>query len=264
MVDSRFATNGVYGYFIKDATETTVEQLTNYLVLPSQASVQERIVPYISDLCRDDMHYMTTVSETKIIAKGNDIMVLFEGTPEGSGSADCEVKVDFSHAQGGEIVSFEAKVSDEAMVQTGEEEQQMTPPPVLQQDGTLEVPADVDQFPINLEKSKTFSSRRGHNVTFPSSNISYGEQNMSSGLGLNGVRCFAQMNVIAYKNKDMLDSSPALRIYQCTIKDGSELPAGFRRVTASEDKDFLIEVADPSWTNFANNVQITVGTGENQ
>lgn len=183
--------------------------------------------------------------------------------PEGSGSADCEVKVDFSHTQGGELVSFEAKVSDETTTQTGEE-QQMTPPPAMQQDGTLEVPSDVDQFPINLEKSKTFASRRGHNVTFPSSNISYGEQNLSSGLGLNGVRCFAQMNVIAYKNKDMLDSSPALRIYQCTIKDGSEIPAGFRRVTASEDKDFLIEVADPSWTNFANNVQITVGTGETQ
>jgi hypothetical protein len=37
---------------------------------------------------------------------------------------------------------------------------------------------DVQQFPINLEKSLTFTSRRGHTFVFPSSNIAYAGQSI--------------------------------------------------------------------------------------
>jgi hypothetical protein len=33
--------------------------------------------------------------------------------------------------------------------------------------------SDVEQFPINIEKALEFTSRRGHTIIFPSSNIAY-------------------------------------------------------------------------------------------
>jgi len=78
---------------------------------------------------------------------------------------------------------------------------------------------DVDQFPLNLDKSLEFTSRRGHTIVFPSSSIAYAGKSVQEDFDQSGVNCFSVMNVVEYAQKDSVDTNGNIKIYECSVND---------------------------------------------
>ena len=78
---------------------------------------------------------------------------------------------------------------------------------------------NVAQFPLNLEKGLRYtSSRGGYILGFPSANISYAASAVQENFGSASLLCSYVISVIQYANKDALEISPALRVYECQLK----------------------------------------------
>jgi hypothetical protein len=77
----------------------------------------------------------------------------------------------------------------------------------------------VTQFPLNVEKGLTYtSSRGGYAIKFPSANISYAVSSVKENFGQASLSCEYVINVIKYADKELLEISPAIRIYECEAK----------------------------------------------
>jgi hypothetical protein len=112
---------------------------------------------------------------------------------------------------------------------------------------------DVTQFPLNPEKGLTYSSSRGgYAIHFPSPNISYVSSAIQENFGSASLLCSNVINVIKYAEKENLEISPALRIYECSVK--GELPVLGEQYLIAENggKTFVIQINDSAWIDFAN------------
>jgi hypothetical protein len=103
----------------------------------------------------------------------------------------------------------------------------------------------------------TFSSNRGYSIVFPSSNISYEAINVDDDLWLPGVHCSTQMNVTKYSDEATLSDNPKVKIFSCTIKGTlNSLWNSMLQRTSVNGIQFIIQIMDPSRTDFANNITI--------
>jgi hypothetical protein len=63
------------------------------------------------------------------------------------------------------------------------------------------------------------------------------------------------MNVLAYANRDNLEINPAIKIYECNIK-GVFQESEQIILKKIEDRNFVVEILDPSRIEFTNNIVI--------
>ncbi len=93
-------------------------------------------------------------------------------------------------------------------------------------------------------------------MTFPSSNISYTSDTADEDFGQAGVRCPYATKVIQYKDRDNLQSAPAVIVYECSFKKEFQLPGQDHILKELGDKKFVIKVNNPDWFDFAKNISI--------
>ena len=94
-------------------------------------------------------------------------------------------------------------------------------------------------------------------MIFPSSNISYTSDAVNEDFNQVWVRCGYTVKAIQYKYKEDLQTNPSIIIYECSFKNGFKLPWENYFLKELNDKKFVIEVREPSWFDFAKNIQIT-------
>ena len=115
---------------------------------------------------------------------------------------------------------------------------------------------NVKQFPINLEKPLEFnSSTRWYKIIFPSINISFAATNVENDFWQVWVNCFTQMNVVSHPNKENINTNPSIKIYECSIKNLFE-ESDKLILRTIDDRSFVIEIVDPAWIEFSNNIDI--------
>jgi hypothetical protein len=117
---------------------------------------------------------------------------------------------------------------------------------------------DVPQFPLNPEKWLNYTSSRGwYALHFPSANISYAASAVQENFGSANLLCSYVINVIQYADKDNLEISPSLRIYECQVK--GTLPVLWEQylITESTEKTFVLQINDSAWIDFANAVEFS-------
>jgi len=91
----------------------------------------------------------------------------------------------------------------------------------------------------------------------PSSNISYAGVTLNPDFTIAGLKCTSQMNVIKYADEAMLDTSPTVKIFECTAKKDITLPSNaFLQSTIADGRIFIIEIMDGAWKDFASNITI--------
>ncbi|MCX6823730.1 MAG: hypothetical protein NT085_01250 [candidate division SR1 bacterium] len=245
-VTSWFFTNGnYYGYFINDVSEQEVIDVANALILPNEHYVQNSLLSKIETLCTDGSTSLMQVTTSALGMDLNGLIINLQG-PTTDGSATCKVFIDPSQAAGGTKLSYISNTTNSTSDTTP-----TTPT-------TTTIDTSVPQFPINLEKTMTFtSSSRGYSIIFPSSNIAYEALNVDESLDLPGVRCSTQMNVTKFSDKATMTDNPKIRIFSCTIK-GTLNNAGNSIIqkTSANGINFLIQIMDPAWSQFAANIQI--------
>ena len=249
-VTSWFLTNGnFYGYFINDIPEQEVIDVANALVFPNDYYVQNTLLSRIQTLCTDGKTSLMQVTNRSLAMDLNGLIVNLQG-PTVDGSAICKIFIDPSQAAWGTKISYVSNTSTTTS---------WTTPPTTSSSATLPtLDTSVKQFPINLEKTMTFtSSTRGYSIIFPSMNIAYEALNIDESLDLPGVRCSTQMNIVKYSDKAMLSTDPKVKIFSCTIKGTlNNLWNSIIQKTSANWIIFLIQIVDPAWSEFAINTII--------
>lgn len=246
-----FANGNYYGYFINDIPEQEVIDVTNALILPSDYYVQNTLLPKLQALCTDGL---TSLMQVTTHSLGVDLNWLYADLqwPTADGSATCKVFIDPSQAAWGTKISY---ISNTPTVSGNTAT--TTPTTTTPTTTTSTIDTSVKQFPINLAKAMTYTSNKWYSVVFPSSNIAYDSSNVDEDLGLPGVRCSTQMNVIKYSDKANLDVSPTVKVFSCNIKGTlSNLWNSIIQKTAANGMNFLIQIIDPARADFANNIAI--------
>ena len=253
-----FANDNLFGYFINDVSEQEVINLSKYITLPNKTYVNDTIIPLVSMLCKDGNVSMESVTSQSIVLE-NKVLVLKLNWKIASWTADCKLTIDPTLPEYAQKTAFTYKeVAAPAVVTWLDSTPATTPTPTTPAAWWVSLTADwsVKQFALTLDKTLEFTSSRGHTIVFPSRKISYESVSIWSDLWIKWINCTVQTNVIAYVNKDLIKESPTAKIYECRVKAGLEIPSTYRSIPLDDGRTFIIEAIDPSWVDFANNVQV--------
>ncbi|MBU0626138.1 hypothetical protein KKG31_08025 [Patescibacteria group bacterium] len=145
---SRFVTNDLFGYFINDIPDTEVENMIKYIVLPNPNYVKETVAGMIPLLCTDGVMTLEETTSTSLTLENNKVTLNAVGMINDI-KAECTIHIDPSLPNLGEQTNFhysEVEVEEET-------------PTTATTSKPLDV-NDVEQFPINLEKTFEFTSSR--------------------------------------------------------------------------------------------------------
>lgn len=245
-----FSNGNYYGYFINDMPEQEVIDVVNAFVLPTETYVKNTLLSNIQTLCEDGTTSLMNVENYSLGIDLNGLYATLQW-PTADGSASCKIFIDPSKAVWWAKVSYITNTPSASAVDTGS---------VVDTSSAVvsNLDTSVKQFPINLEKSMTFSSTsKWYSIIFPSSNIAYEASNIGDDLWLPGVRCSTQMNVTKFADKLTLNEDPKVKIFTCTIKGTlNNLGNDMIQKEAANWTKFIIQIMDSAWIDFATNIQI--------
>lgn len=250
-----FANDNFFWYFINDVADQEVEQLLNYIMLPNERYVKEKVLVNIPNICSD---WTVSVQEitNKSLSLDSDWLILKINWKVQSWTASCKIFIDPSLPNLGQKISFEIiKIDNSSNNNLNNQSDQNN----NLNNQSININFNVKQFPINLEKTMEFQSNKWYKIIFPSRNISYSSVNVEEDLWVKWVNCYSQMNVIAYPNKDQLEKNPSLKIYQCNLKNyvtNLSFANNFF-IKTTNSWNLIIQIIDPSWKDFADNIVIS-------
>ncbi len=267
-VQSWFFSNwDLFGFFANDVEDDKFKDLIKYIKLVNLDFVEENILDDIGAVCWEDGMSIEEIDTYSLNLKDNSLYLDIEGDDWVEDSLLCNVKIDPTLKNMAELIKFEKiwKIEDDESIWSWDvddvdEEDDDENDENWDDDFTenFDWDSDVEQFPINLEKSLEFTSRRGHTIVFPSSNIAYAGKSVQNDFDQVGVNCFSVMNVVKYSEKESVNDKWSVKIYECSIKEWFDDAVENLIYKAIWDKNFVIEIVDPSWIKFANNINILI------
>lgn len=251
-INSWFFSNwDLFWYFVNDIDEAIFKDMVKYITVVNSKFIEKNILDNISILCRDWWKSIKKITDKSISIKNNEIHLLLEWNDGAESKLSCELKIDPTLKNMAKLVELKVIWDFKS-----EEEIKKDNDWDLDFSVSYDWNSDVTQFPINLEKSLKFTSRKWYSFVFPSSNISYVAQNSQEDFNQVGVNCFSVMNVVQYSDKEFVEQKWNVKIYECTAKNGiddSDKKLIYKHIL---DKHFVIEIVDPAWVNFAKNIEI--------
>ena len=235
-----FSNDNLLWYFINDVPESEIMKLADYIVLPNKTYVNDNIMLNISNICNKWLIKLEKLNSYELKLENNTLIALIKWNYQ-TWSVSCKIIID-------PLSVFKAVLQDISLDQT-----QVS---INNQWTVLKWDPKVKQFPISLEKTMEFvSSTRSYKIIFPSANISFISTNVQQDFGQLGVNCFTQMNVVSYPNKENLQTNPAIKIYECNIKNWFQ-ESDQIILKKIWDRNFVVEIVDAAWIEFTNNINI--------
>lgn len=240
-VNSRYFSNdSLIWYFINDVSESELMKISDYIILLNRNYINDNMMFNILSICNNWSIGLDRSDSYDIILENNKIMLTVKWIYQ-TWNVICKISVD-------PLLPLKASLQSIDLDQTTTS--------VNSQWTVLTRDPKVKQFPINLDKTMDFaSSSRWYKITFPSRNISFASTNVQQDFWQLGVNCFTQMNVVSYPNKENLQTNPAIKIYECNIKKSFQ-ESDQIILKKLWDRNFVVEIIDPSWIEFANNLVI--------
>jgi len=272
--------DNVWWYFSEDLTGTEITTFSQHIKFVNRSLVSDILEPNFKKLCRNDEKAIQDISSFTTSLEWWKFYVNIKWEWYGK-KVSCVLEFDPNLVVWWKLVDIEFIDKTNNTGDIIDDDKKIDKNEDLEEDKKLEedkdknndsfsyneenrnevewFDTDIEQFPINLEKSYTFESRRWHTIIFPSKNISFGPADTieDKTLWQDGVNCWAQINVVKYKVSDAdRDSKPSIKIYECTIKDWFKTSAKFRYLVTADEKNFIVEIVDPSWKDFWDNIII--------
>lgn len=268
-VQSRFVANwDWWGIFINDVSDDVVYQLKDLMKFANEKNMNERIRSRAMKICQWSWEKLQNINSSDISLK-QEWLVVTVSWDWLEKQMTCQILVDFSLptkwvlkslslwdnividwntqewndevqeniVASEEIEKWEERKSEEIITST-----------------SFVLDKTVPQFPIKEEWLVYNSTRWWYSLQFPSSNISYAVSSVKENFGRSDVSCSYVVNVIKYSEKENLEVSPSLRIYEC-LWTVAESWAPEILVYPRVDKIFVVQLADSSWWDFANNLK---------
>jgi len=274
-INSRYFNNNMYRwYFVNDAIENEVTKLWQYMNLPNKNFIEQTLIPNATKICHEDDNKLEKVNEFSLKVSWNDIIVTVLW-PYFDWNMTCQILFDPTLVVWGTLKNI---VLDEIKQWTWDINETNTSDwnnedeiddwildlddLAYRNDNNEDEPDyhNIEQFPINLEKSKTFESGRWHTTIFPAWNVTRRPWEIEDKTlwWIDGVNCRSQTNVTKRNkdNPDIAETVASIKIYECSIKWDFINTPKYRYIQVQDGRDFVIEVVDPSWKDFADHVEI--------
>lgn len=257
-VQSWFFSNwNLFGYFIDDVEDSIVKDLTKYIKLVGVWFFDKYVKPNLSFLCNSWSYSLDTLKNRNISINNDQIVAVVDWSDSDGNEISCKVQINPELQYMSKILSFDidlniddsAEEENDEGVDEKEDDSNIT---------SYDRDTDVQQFPVNLEKSLEFTSRRWHTIVFPSSNIAYAGQTVQEDFDQVWVSCFSAMNVVQYSEKDLVGEKWNVKVYECNVKDSFDESNKKLIYKNIWDRSFVVEIVDPAWVDFANNIEIRV------
>ena len=256
---SRFVANGDWWWiFINDVSDDTVFQLKDLIKFANEKNLNEWIKSRAMKICQSSEEKLQKINNSEISLKQEWLIV----TVSGDGiekQMTCQILVDFSLPLKWELQSL--TIGDDVVVSEEDEEvkekenksEEVVKEEEKKDEGQIsatDFDINVPQFPIKEEWLIYKSARWGYSLQFPSSNISYSVSSVKENFGRDDVKCTYVINVIKYSEKENLEISPAVRIYECDWSVSESRAQGIV-VYPRVDKKFVVQMNDWSWYDFS-------------
>lgn len=256
-IQSRFFTNGLYGYFIKDVKDSYINDLSKNLTLINKKYADSKLVGNISKLCKDDNNSLKKVTSSDVKLKNSKIMYILSWTDWEDVVVNCELEVDPTQRYGAQLSKFEAIGGDSKDDESeSTENEEWDDSDFQKDDSAVALDPNVKQFPLKPEWGLVYTSNRWwYSMQFPSANIAY-EASASSENMWNWLKCPYVINVIKYADKDNLKDAPTVQIYECSWDPSATSWAPWIVIYSKANKVFVAKVNDSAWFDFANNLVI--------
>ena len=256
---SRFVANGDWWWiFINDVSDDVVFELKDLIKFANEKNMNEWIKSRAMKICQSNEEKLQKINNSEISLKQEWLIV----TVSGDGiekQITCQILVDFSLPAKWELQSLtiwdDVVISEENEEVKSEEENKDEDVEQSEKRDESQISAtafdtNVPQFPIKEEWLQYKSARWGYTLKFPSSNISYSVSSVKENFGRDDVKCSYVINVIKYSEKENLEISPAIRVYECDWSVNESWAPGIV-VYPRLDKKFVVQMNDGSWYDFS-------------
>ena len=261
---SRFVSNwNRWGIFINDVSDDVVFELKDLIKFANEKNINEWIKSRAASICQWSWEKMQKINNSDVSLKQEWLIVTisWDGMEK---QMTCQILVDFSLPSKWQLQSLtiwdDVVVSDEAW--SGENLiTEITWNTVESPISATSLDINVPQFPVKEDGLVYKSARWGYSLQFPSSNISYSVSSVKENFGRSDINCSYVINVIKYSDKENLEISPAIRIYECqwsVEKSWAQWIVVYPRL----DKKFIVQMNDGSWNDFSMNLKFQELTGE--
>ena len=254
---SRFVSNGNWWWiFINDVSDDIVFELKDLIKFANEKNIKEWIKSRASSICQWEWEKMQVINNSEIDLKQEWLIVTVYGDGMQK-QMTCQILVDFSLPTKWKLLDLriwdDVVISDETW-SVEELDVEVTWNIVESPISATSFDTNVPQFPIKEEWLIYKSARWGYSLQFPSSNISYSVSSVKENFGRDDVNCSYVINVIKYADKENLEISPAIRVYECqwTVEKSR---AQWIVVYPRLDKKFIVQMNDGSWNDFSMNLK---------
>ena len=253
-----FANGDWWWVFMNDIPDDVVFELKDMIKFANKKNIDEWIKFRAMRICQWEWEKLQRINSSEIVLKQEWLIV----TVSGDGiekQMTCQILVDFNMPLKWELQSLtiwdDVVISEENEEAKPEEENknEEVEQPDKKDESQISATAfdtNVPQFPIKEEWLQYKSARWGYTLKFPSSNISYSVSSVKENFGRDDVKCTYVINVIKYSEKENLEISPAVRIYECDWSVGESWAQGIV-VYPRLDKKFVVQMNDGAWYDFS-------------
>ena len=250
-----------WGVFINDVSDDVVFELKDLIKFANEKNINEWIKSRAASICQWEWEKMQKINNSEINLKQEWLIVTvsWDGMEK---QMTCQILVDFSLPTKWKLQSLTiwdaVVISDETWSKEElESETNIVEAPI----SATSLDTNVPQFPIKEEWLEYKSARWGYTLKFPSSNISYSVSSAKENFGRDDVNCSYVINVIKYADKENLEVSPAIRIYECQWSVEKSWAQGIV-IYPRMDKKFIVQMNDGSWNDFSMNLKFEQLTEE--
>ena len=268
-VQSRFVANWDWWWiFINDVPDDVVYQLKDLMKFANEKNMNEWIRSRAMKICQWSWEKLQNVTNSDISLK-QEWLVVTVSWDWLEKQMTCQILVDFSLPTKWVLKSLtlwddviveenieddnqdnnEENTNENSDINESEEE--------IISSSNFILDKSVAQFPLKEEWGLVYNSTRWwYSLQFPSSNISYAVSAVKETFWRSDVSCSYVINVIKYSERENLEVSPSIRIYEC-LWTVSQSWAPEILVYPRADKIFVAQLNDSSWWDFANNLKFT-------
>ncbi len=268
-VQSRFVANWDWWWiFINDVPDDVVYQLKDLMKFANEKNMNEWIRSRAMKICQWSWEKLQNVTNSDISLK-QEWLVVTVSWDWLERQMTCQILVDFSLPTKWVLKSLtlwddviieenieddnqdnnEENTNENSDINESEEE--------IISSSNFVLDKSVAQFPLKEEWGLVYNSTRWwYSLQFPSSNISYAVSAVKETFWRSDVSCSYVINVIKYSERENLEVSPSIRIYEC-LWTVSQSWAPEILVYPRADKIFVAQLNDSSWWDFANNLKFT-------
>ena len=268
-VQSWFVANWDWWWvFINDVSDDVVYELKDLMKFANEKNMNEWIKSRAMKICQWSWEKLQNIKNSDITLKQEWLVVnvSWDGLEK---QMTCQILVDFSLPTKWVLKSLtlwddvvieenKEEESDETEKESewSDEEKDKSDEIISTSDFVLDT--SVAQFPLKEEWWLVYNSNRWwYSLQFPSSNISYAVSSIKENFWRSDVSCSYVINVIKYSEKENLEVSPSIRIYEC-LWTVTKSWAPEILVYPRANKLFVVELNDSSWWDFANHLMFTM------